>query len=692
MPVFTTRPEIRGTFGVVATTHWLASSVAMGVLEKGGNAFDAAVAAGFTLQVVEPHLNGPLGEAPILIYSARERQCRMICGQGVAPQAATIAHYKGLGLDLIPGTGLLAATVPGAFDGWARLARDWGTRPLAELMEPALGYAENGYPVVPRIRDTIMTVAQLFRTEWTTSAAVYLPNGSPPIPGRLFRNPALAATYRRVLAEMAAEGGDRERQIERARDAWYKGFVAEIIDRFCRTEKVLDASGRHHGGVLTADDMVRWRAPVEMPLTYDYRGYTVVKGGPWSQGPVLLQQLALLSGFDLDHLDPVGPEFVHLVTECAKLAYADREAWYGDPDFVDVPMATLLSAEYNDARRKLVGDRASLELRPGRPDGREPHVLIGGMEVVAAARGVEHLFAAAEAVDRFGDKAAVPRVARPLDAALAVAAAGRRLGQHAAIGRRQRRVAEQPAGQRRAAAGQVDRRRTRPLAAKQLGDGHDRVADARHQRMALLRVAERRFHQLGERQRAVVEREARPGIERAGHAGGEQPGTGNEVEAEFAEARDRRRLRRHALAADHPAMPLFRAVDEDRRLTQRAVQMRFDDLQGETGGDRRVERVAALFEDAHRHRRGEPMGRRDDPERAADLGPRGETGHGVSSDLFWASANRRRRQRVNSRIARSMPARVKGNMRSSIRRRIMPMLVVPSQYFSGTGLSQTAFG
>ncbi|HKS88157.1 MAG TPA: gamma-glutamyltransferase, partial [Stellaceae bacterium] len=106
MPGFTTRPEIRGTFGVVATTHWLASSVAMGVLEKGGNAFDAAVAAGFTLQVVEPHLNGPLGEAPILVYSATERRCHMICGQGVAPQQATIAHYKGLGLDLIPGTGL----------------------------------------------------------------------------------------------------------------------------------------------------------------------------------------------------------------------------------------------------------------------------------------------------------------------------------------------------------------------------------------------------------------------------------------------------------------------------------------------------------------------------------------------------------------------------------------------------------
>ena len=380
MPGFTTRPEIRGTFGVVATTHWIASAVGMSVLERGGNAFDAAVAAGFTLQVVEPHLNGPLGEAPVLVWNQKTRSAQMICGQGVAPAAATIAKYKSLALELIPGTGLLAATVPGAFDAWARLARDHGTMPLAELMEPALGYAENGYPLVPRIRETIETVADLFKKEWTSSAAVYLPGGSPPIPGRLFRNPALAATYRRVLAEAARAGGDREVLIDRARDAWYRGFVAEAIDRFCRTNEVLDASGRRHSGLLTADDMARWQAPVETPLAFDYRGCTVIKGGPWSQGPVLLQQLALLQGFDLDDLDPVGPEFVHIVTECAKLAYADREAWYGDPDFVDVPMATLLSPAYNDARRKLVGERASLELRPGSPDGRQPYVLVGGLE------------------------------------------------------------------------------------------------------------------------------------------------------------------------------------------------------------------------------------------------------------------------------------------------------------------------
>jgi gamma-glutamyltranspeptidase / glutathione hydrolase len=388
MPAFTTRPEIRGTFGVVASTHWLASAVAMGVLERGGNAFDAAAAAGLTLQVVEPHLNGPLGEAPILVWSEKNQHCDMICGQGVAPQAATIAHYHGLGLNLVPGTGLLAATVPGAFDGWMRLLRDYGTLPLADILAPAISYAENGYPLAWRIPVTIGTVAELFRRAWSTSAAVYLPNGQPPVAGTLFRNKGLAATYKRVLAEAEAVGGDRVRQIDRARDAWYRGFAAEAVDKFCRTEKVLDSSGRRHSGVLTADDMARWQAPVETPLTYDYKNYTVVKGGAWSQGPVLLQQLALLQGFDLDDTDPTGPDFVHVVTECAKLAYADREAWYGDPDFVNVPMQTLLSATYNDARRKLIGDRASIELLPGSPDGREPRFIIGGEELSPMAAGI----------------------------------------------------------------------------------------------------------------------------------------------------------------------------------------------------------------------------------------------------------------------------------------------------------------
>src|SRR5713101_5613802 len=237
MAAFTTRPEIRGTFGVVASTHWVASAVGMSVLEKGGNAFDAAAAAGFTLQVVEPSTNGPLGEAPMLVWSEANRRCDMICGQGVAPAAATITRFRDLGLDLIPGTGLLAAAVPAAFDAWMRLLRDYGTMPLGEILAPAIGYAENGYPMAGRISETIAVVAEMFRREWPSSAAVYLPHGAPPQPGRLFRNPALAATYRRVLAEAGAGGANRERHIDRARDSWYRGFVAEAIGRFCRTEK-----------------------------------------------------------------------------------------------------------------------------------------------------------------------------------------------------------------------------------------------------------------------------------------------------------------------------------------------------------------------------------------------------------------------------------------------------------------------
>jgi len=364
MAAFTTRPEIRGTFGVVASTHWLASSAGMAMLEKGGNAFDAAVAAGFTLQVVEPHLNGPRGEVPIVLYSAGTREVEVICGQGTAPAAATIAAYRDLGLDIVPGTGLLSAVVPGAFDAWLTMLRDYGTMELAEVLAPAIGYAEAGYPVVPNIANTIATVRSLFEHEWPTSAAVYLKDGVP-APGRLFRNPALADTYKRILREAEAAGENREARINGARQAWYRGFVAEAIDRFCRETKAMDVSGRRHGGLLTADDMARWSATVERPLTYDYHGYTVCKTGPWGQGPVFLQQLALLKGFDLGGMATDGADFVHTVIECAKLAFADRESFYGDPDFVEVPMETLLSDAYNAERRGLVSETASFDLRPG---------------------------------------------------------------------------------------------------------------------------------------------------------------------------------------------------------------------------------------------------------------------------------------------------------------------------------------
>ncbi|MHA1548238.1 MAG: gamma-glutamyltransferase family protein [Alphaproteobacteria bacterium] len=368
-PHFTTRPEIQGTFGAVSTTHWIASAVGMSILEKGGNAFDAAVAAGLTLQVVEPHLNGPGGEVPMIVSDVRGDRPEVICGQGVAPAAATIEHYRSLGLDLVPGTGLLAACVPGAFDAWMLLLRRHGTMTLNEVMSPVIGYAANGMPVVPRVSSSIDSVSAHFAEHWPTSAAVFLPKGAAPASGSLFANPKLAETYASILREAEAAGGDREKQIERARHIWYRGFVAEAIDRFFRSEPLMDVSGEPHYGLLTGDDMAAWQATIEEPLTYDYGRYTVCKPGPWSQGPVMLQQLALLSGFDLASLDPTGPDFVHLQIEAAKLAFADREAHYGDPEFVDVPMEHLLSQGYNDERRSLMNDTASLEMRPGSPGG-----------------------------------------------------------------------------------------------------------------------------------------------------------------------------------------------------------------------------------------------------------------------------------------------------------------------------------
>ena len=345
MERFTTRPELRGTFGMVASTHWLASAAGMSMLERGGNAFDAAVAAGFVLQVVEPHLNGPGGEVPILLYSAERDEVLVVDGQGTAPAAATIERFRELGHDLVPGMGLLAACVPGAFDAWLLLLREFGTLPLEEVLEPAIGYAESGYPLVPGIVRSISRMEQVFRNEWPGSAELYLPV---PQPSSLFRNRDLAATYRRVLAESNGE-------LEAARDVFYRGFVADAI---------LEA-----GSLIDGDDLASWRASVEQPVACSYHGWEVFKTGPWAQGPVFLQQLALLAGFELR--DREGPEFVHTVVECAKLAFADREAWYGD---VEVPLDDLLSPAYADERRKLVGEEASGELRPGGPGAREPRL------------------------------------------------------------------------------------------------------------------------------------------------------------------------------------------------------------------------------------------------------------------------------------------------------------------------------
>jgi gamma-glutamyltranspeptidase/glutathione hydrolase len=391
--VFTTRPELRGTFGMVASTHWLASAAGMAVLEQGGNAFDAAVAAGFTLQVVEPHLNGPGGDLPALLWPAGGEPV-VLCAQGPAPRAATIARYRDeLGLALVPGTGPLAAVVPGAFGGWLAMLRDYGTMPLADVLRFAIGYAEDGYPVLERVAGAIRNVESLFREEWTTSAELYLPI---PEPGTLQRNPQLAQTYRRLAAaaDPVAE--------------WYRGFVADAMLAF-QERAWMDSSGERHAGLLAEDDLRGWEPVYETPLAVDYHGLTVLKAGPWSQAPVFLQQLRLLEGFDLAGMGHASAEYVHTVTECAKLAFADREAWYGDPVFADVPLEELLSRDYADERRALVGDEASAELRPGSPGGREP-VLATPVAGVAVTPGVGEPTRGdtvhVDVVDRFGNMVA----------------------------------------------------------------------------------------------------------------------------------------------------------------------------------------------------------------------------------------------------------------------------------------------
>jgi gamma-glutamyltranspeptidase/glutathione hydrolase len=409
---FTTRPELRGTFGMVASTHWLASAVGMAVLEQGGNAFDAAVAAGLTLQVVEPHMNGPGGDLPALLWPAGRDRPLVLCAQGPAPRAATISRYRDeLGLELVPGTGPLAAVVPGAFGGWLAMLREHGTMPFPEVVKYAIHYAEHGYPALAATCETIRRMEQVFRADWTTSAEIYLPI---PEPGALHRNPRLAETYRRLAAA------------DDPLEEWYRGFVAEEIVRFQEREW-LDSSGERHAGLLAEDDLRRWKATWEEPLSVDYHGYEVFKAGPWSQAPVFLQQLRLLEGLD--------PTDIHLVTECAKLAFADREAWYGDPDFVDVPLAELLSREYADERRSLVGDEASPELRPGSPGGGQPRLPQPASDAPVAPgvgeptrRGdTVHL----DVVDRFGNMVSATPSGGWLDGAPVIPSLGFCLGTRA---------------------------------------------------------------------------------------------------------------------------------------------------------------------------------------------------------------------------------------------------------------------
>ena len=276
---------------MVASTHWLASAAGMAVLEQGGNAFDAAVAAGFTLQVVEPHLNGPGGDLPALVWpaAATGRSCSARRARRRRRRRSS-ATATSSGSTLIPGTGPLAAVVPGAFGGWLALLREHGTMPLPTSLHYAIDYAENGYPVVPAIgrRDPQRRGALPRRLDDVRRG----------LPARRRSRARCTGTRARRDVPATYEASASRPDADRRGDAWYRGFVAEEILRFQEREW-LDSSGERHAGLLAEDDLAEWAPPWEEPLSVDYHGYDVFKAGPWSQAPVFLQQLRLLEGFDL---------------------------------------------------------------------------------------------------------------------------------------------------------------------------------------------------------------------------------------------------------------------------------------------------------------------------------------------------------------------------------------------------------
>ncbi|MBT1003819.1 gamma-glutamyltransferase [Paenarthrobacter sp. DKR-5] len=371
-PAVTTRPTLQGNFGMVSSTHWLASASAQAVLERGGNAFDAAAAGAFVLHVVEPHLNGPGGDMSALI-SVAGAEPKVLMGQGPAPAGATIEHFRGEGLDLVPGTGGLAAAVPGAVEAWFTLLAEHGSWPLPDILEYAIGYARGGHPVAPRVTATIGAVRELFEQHWPSSAAQWMPGGRVPEAGELVTNPAYARTLERLAAEAAGAGSRRE-GIEAAGRAWREGFVAREAAAFLKTPH-RHSTGGDHAAVIGASDFAAFRAGFEPAVSATFRGVRVAKTGPWGQGPVLLQTLAILDGFDDAHLDPSTELGAHTILEALKLAMADRDAYYGDPqDSTRVPLQQLLSSGYAAERRALIGESASAEFRPGRIDGVEPYL------------------------------------------------------------------------------------------------------------------------------------------------------------------------------------------------------------------------------------------------------------------------------------------------------------------------------
>lgn len=364
---FTTRPVVMGTHGMVNSTHYLASVAGLQALKRGGNVVDAGATMWFSLTVLKPYIVGVAGECPILLYWADKGEVIAVNGQGPAPKAATIKWFVENNYPLIPEDGFLPAVVPGSFDAWVTLLDEYGTFSLSEVMEPAIELAREGFPVYPALNRALTRNADRFMAEWSTSAKVYLPEDKVPDIGSVLRNPDWARTFDKVAeAEKKGKKKGRSSGLEAAREYFYCGPIAKTAIEYTQTFKCQDVYGQEHHGLLTLEDLSSYRARIEEPVSANYRGYDVYKCGPWTQGPVLLQQLNILEGYDLEAMGHNTVEYLHTWIETAKLAFADREQYYADPDFVDVPLERMLSKDYADKRRGLIDpNEASMELRPG---------------------------------------------------------------------------------------------------------------------------------------------------------------------------------------------------------------------------------------------------------------------------------------------------------------------------------------
>lgn len=355
-----------GTRGSVTSSHYLATQAGFQTLLAGGNAIDVAVTTGLALHVVEPHMNGIGGETPILVYSAREKRVFAISGQGTAPRAATLDYFRRQKINLIPGDGFLPATVPASFDAWITCLSRFGTMTLRQVIQPAVSLAENGFPVYPRLQRNIRQHSARYLKEWPRTARIFLPGGKVPGVGQVLRQLELGNTLRSLAEAEKSVGNDRKAGLRAARDRFYRGEIARKIVDFSTIHPSKDASGKAHTSLLRFEDLAEYETRVEDTVRIDYAGLTVHKCGPWSQGPVFLQQLRLVEGYDLKSMGHNSANYIHVVTEASKLAFADREKFYGDPLFTDVPLEELLSKRYADGRRALINmKKASLKLEPG---------------------------------------------------------------------------------------------------------------------------------------------------------------------------------------------------------------------------------------------------------------------------------------------------------------------------------------